>query len=104
MNSLSFSNEKCFEILKQYEESKVKVYVCLVICSKPVSEADLTKINSFSDLLVKFRTPQILYFIKIKQKTPLRVLHRRTLLVRDKIIHRMQAFKLNEKFMVFFAF
>lgn len=101
VNSLVFSNEKCFEILKHYEESKVKVYVSVVSINKEISEADIANLNSIKDLIVKNNQLYfIIFYQKIKQKTPLRVLHRRTLMVRDKIIHRMKAFKVNSKFMV----
>ena len=54
MNSLIFSNEKCFEILKQYEESKIKAYVCVACSSKTISEDDIAKINSIENLIVDF--------------------------------------------------
>lgn len=52
VNSLIFSNEKCFEILKQSEESKVKAYVALVSSNKVILDDDITKINSVNELIV----------------------------------------------------
>lgn len=38
--------------------------------------------------------------ISIKQKTPLRVLHRRAPLIRDKVIHKIYLHPLNENYFV----
>lgn len=49
--------------MKDGEESKKKLYRALVELSKPVDDASLERINSMSEF-------------EIKQKTPIRVLHR----------------------------
>lgn len=53
VNSLIFSNEKCFEILKQYEESKLKVYVSLVSSNKHLTDEDISKLNNLDELVVR---------------------------------------------------
>jgi len=70
-----FSNQ-----LKEGEETKKKTYSCIVYLSKEYIDHQTTVnyLQSIKDLV-------------LKQKTPIRVLHRRTLAVRDKVIHSMVA-------------
>lgn len=64
--------------IKQGEELKTKEYNALCLTKIPVSEDMINKINNYGSFVVK-------------QKTPIRVLHRRPLAVRDKEIHVMKA-------------
>ncbi|XP_031560971.1 putative tRNA pseudouridine synthase Pus10 [Actinia tenebrosa] len=65
-----------YSTLKEAENTKTKTYSCLVWTEKEISEKDLEKLTEIKDL-------------KLQQKTPLRVLHRRPLAVREKVIHSM---------------
>lgn len=76
VNRLEFTDDKCLEVLKKSEEEKVKAYSCFVHFERPYTEEDVNKLTAMIDL-------------NLDQRTPLRVLHRRTLMVRVKIIHRM---------------
>ncbi|KVI07715.1 Pseudouridine synthase, catalytic domain-containing protein [Cynara cardunculus var. scolymus] len=58
-------------------ESNLKEYAALVWISRPIKEDDLQAVSSFKDL-------------KVLQRTPVRVLHRRSPLEREKIIHWMK--------------
>ena len=64
--------------LKEGEEDKQKHYAALIYTSKPISNEDLLFLSEIKDLTVK-------------QKTPLRVLHRRTLACRERIVHSLSA-------------
>lgn len=62
--------------MKEGEEEKTKTYTALVWTLKPIKKEDLTFIDDIKDLT-------------LDQKTPLRVLHRRALAVRQRVIHSM---------------
>ena len=64
-------------ILKEGEESKKKIYSALVWTREPLNEERLKVLRETRDLV-------------IGQKTPIRVLHRRTLAVREKVIYSME--------------
>jgi len=87
---LHYTNEKCFEVLKESETSKVKAYACMVVSEKEITQQDVDNLNNMRD-------------IKLQQKTPLRVLHRRTLMIREKVIHKLKAVYVNEHYMVLFV-
>jgi len=63
-------------VLKDGEESKKKTYCCVVWLSEDVSKERLDELTKIKDLVVK-------------QETPIRVLHRRSLAVREKTVHWM---------------
>jgi tRNA U54 and U55 pseudouridine synthase Pus10 len=63
--------------LKAAEMEKIKHYLCYIHSSQPVTEEDRLKLEGLKD-------------ITLNQLTPLRVLHRRTLMVRDKTIHSLK--------------
>lgn len=89
VRDLKQDSESAFARLKESEQEKIKMY-CALVCSKdPVSDKQLEMINSSPDL-------------EVKQRTPLRVLHRRTLLIRDKWIHKMLIKRINCNTFVFF--
>ncbi|XP_072239728.1 tRNA pseudouridine synthase Pus10 [Leuresthes tenuis] len=62
--------------MKEGEEEKTKSYTALVWTQKPIERDDITFIDNVKDLT-------------LDQKTPLRVLHRRALAIRQRVIHSM---------------
>ncbi|XP_053191125.1 LOW QUALITY PROTEIN: putative tRNA pseudouridine synthase Pus10 [Scomber japonicus] len=64
--------------MKEGEEEKTKSYTALIWTQKPIQREDITFIDEIKDLT-------------LDQKTPLRVLHRRALAVRQRVIHSMNA-------------
>lgn len=68
--------------MKEGEEEKTKSYSALIWTKKAITKDDLDFIAQIKEL-------------KIDQKTPLRVLHRRPLAVRQRLIHAMSASYLN---------
>lgn len=89
VKELRFTTDaSCMERLKEWEMSKRKKYVCVVWLSKAVrSQEDLAPLNRTTDM-------------QVLQKTPLRVLHRRSLLERHKIIHSCSTEILNPHFIL----
>lgn len=63
-------------MIKEGEQTKRKSYRSVVWISVPVTKDDLSFLTTITDL-------------QIYQKTPIRVLHRRTLETRKKFIHKM---------------
>nr|XP_037862919.1 tRNA pseudouridine synthase Pus10 isoform X3 [Chlorocebus sabaeus] len=63
--------------MKEGEEEKTKTYSALIWTDKAIQKKDIEFLNDIKDL-------------KIDQKTPLRVLHRRPLAVRVRVIHSME--------------
>jgi tRNA pseudouridine synthase 10 len=94
-NGSEFVKVKSFDVcdrlyineIKKYENAKKKIYACVVWASQPISTSDIEKINKVKDL-------------EVIQKTPLRVLHRRTLMDRKKTIYSLEAKKVNDNFMI----
>lgn len=84
--NLTKVNKEHFESLKEGEEAKLKAYVCICWVSKELKESDIERINSMENLI-------------LAQKTPIRVLHRRTLLVREKGVLKMKAYRINDHFL-----
>ncbi|XP_056264423.1 tRNA pseudouridine synthase Pus10-like [Pseudoliparis swirei] len=64
--------------MKEGEENKTKSYTALVWTQKPIRSEDIAFIDDIKDLT-------------LDQKTPLRVLHRRALAVRQRVVHHMTA-------------
>lgn len=73
------------DIMKQGEEAHRKDYRCVVHLSRKVTQDDIALLNGSVDLVCQ-------------QLTPLRVLHRRTLMVRERTIHAMTAVQLSSRF------
>lgn len=71
------TKESVSKNLKDGEESKCKEYRALCCCSRPLTKDDCERISQIKDLT-------------INQKTPIRVLHRRSWAVRARKIHRMK--------------
>ena len=65
----------------------MKIYSCFVWVKKNLEENDINKLNNIKN-------------IEVIQKTPLRVLHRRSLMDRKKMIYELKAEKINEHFMI----
>ncbi|XP_060944598.1 putative tRNA pseudouridine synthase Pus10 isoform X2 [Limanda limanda] len=64
--------------MKEGEEDKTKSYTALVWTRKPIQSDDIIFIGDIKELT-------------LDQKTPLRVLHRRALAVRQRVVHSMSA-------------
>ncbi|XP_049640718.1 tRNA pseudouridine synthase Pus10 [Suncus etruscus] len=69
--------------MKEGEEEKTKTYSALIWTNKVIQKKDIEFLNEIKDL-------------KIDQKTPLRVLHRRPLAVRVRVIHSMETLYVDE--------
>lgn len=85
--NLSTCEKGYMDIIKKYEDSKIKTYQCVAYCSRKITDDDLNKLNSVENL-------------EIIQRTPLRVAHRRTLMDRKKVIHGLKASLINDHFIV----
>ncbi|XP_012570847.1 uncharacterized protein [Cicer arietinum] len=66
-----------WDLMREGEAEKQKQYAALVWISRPLKDEDLQHVSSLKDL-------------KVLQRTPVRVLHRRSPLEREKIIHWMK--------------
>uniref|UniRef100_A0A8D0GJP7 tRNA pseudouridine synthase Pus10 n=1 Tax=Sphenodon punctatus TaxID=8508 RepID=A0A8D0GJP7_SPHPU len=69
--------------MKEGEEEKTKTYSALVWTEKAIQKGDISFLDEMKEL-------------KLDQKTPLRVLHRRPLAVRPRVIHTMQSAYIDE--------
>ncbi|KAM5227610.1 LOW QUALITY PROTEIN: tRNA pseudouridine synthase Pus10 [Ctenodactylus gundi] len=69
--------------MKEGEEEKTKTYSALIWTNKAIQKMDIEFLNNVKDL-------------RIDQKTPLRVLHRRPLAVRTRVIHSMETHYVDE--------
>ncbi|KFQ69640.1 Putative tRNA pseudouridine synthase Pus10, partial [Phaethon lepturus] len=69
--------------MKEGEEEKTKTYSALIWTDKAIQEEDIAFLDDIKEL-------------KLDQKTPLRVLHRRPLAVRCRIIHTMKSEYIDE--------
>ena len=87
IKNLESCNKEYTEHIKKAEVNKMKIYSCFVWTKKELNEDDINKLNSIKNL-------------EVIQKTPLRVLHRRSLMDRKKIIYELKAEKVNEHFMI----
>ena len=76
---LEFCSDLNFRNLQSDTENKVKYYGCYCWSQKPI-------VNLKEELSVKFP-------LEIQQKTPLRVLHRRSSMIRTRIIHDIHSFE-----------
>lgn len=85
-NLVESDHQAVSEIMKEGEEAHRKDYRCVVALSRAVSEADLELINGAKEIVCQ-------------QLTPMRVLHRRTLIVRERTVHSMAAVKLSSRFL-----
>ncbi|XP_042495230.1 tRNA pseudouridine synthase Pus10 isoform X1 [Macadamia integrifolia] len=77
VKNLKVVGNQGWNLMREGEAEKQKQYAALVWISRPLEEEDLQTISSFKDM-------------RILQRTPIRVLHRRSPLEREKIIHWMK--------------
>ena len=87
VNNLEICNKEYTETIKKAEVNKTKIYTCFVWAQKIITEEDINKLNSLKNL-------------ELCQKTPIRVLHRRSLMDRKKIVYEMKAERISNHFMI----
>ena len=76
VRQLKLITKQSLSLIKEGEEEKRKRYCAVIWVENDITPSDLKTIASIKDL-------------KIAQKTPIRVIHRRTLATREKIIYSM---------------
>ncbi|XP_034542979.1 putative tRNA pseudouridine synthase Pus10 isoform X2 [Notolabrus celidotus] len=76
VRDLQIVTREAMSRMKEGEEEKTKSYTALIWTQNPIEKEDITFIDDIKDLT-------------LDQKTPLRVLHRRALAVRQRVIHSM---------------
>ena len=76
-----------FDSLKEIETSKAKSYSCIVWVQRRITPEDCEKLT------------KTIRELSVQQTTPVRVLHRRSLAVREKVIHRLRATYINQHYM-----
>lgn len=84
VRSLQLIDKEKTMAIKHGEESKRKLYSALIATKNPITTDQLHSLDDTKELV-------------ILQKTPIRVLHRRPLLIRQKIIHSMNTQYINEQ-------
>ncbi|XP_062090891.1 uncharacterized protein LOC133797103 isoform X2 [Humulus lupulus] len=77
VKNLKTVDSQVWTLMREGESEKQKQYVALVWISRPLKDEDFQSVFSFKEM-------------KVMQKTPIRVLHRRSPLEREKIIHWMK--------------
>ena len=77
VRELKMVDKKTSSVLKTGEEEKEKLYSSLIWTSQPVTPQDLSFLNEVSNLT-------------ISQKTPVRVLHRRSLATRQRLVYSLK--------------
>ncbi|OQR91567.1 tRNA pseudouridine synthase [Achlya hypogyna] len=87
VRELTGATKEGFAALQSGADSKRKTYCCVVWTSGVLTPARVATLNGIVDL-------------KVAQKTPVRVLHRRTLLTRPKVIHDARVEVLNDHYML----
>ncbi len=75
IRELFFADKNCFEDLTKAADTKVKAYAAIIQSELPITPEKIQAIEALKD-------------VEVDQMTPLRVLHRRTLMSRDKVIFR----------------
>ena len=81
------ATKEFFANLQLGAESKRKQYCCVVWVSKRLESDQVDMLNALTNLVVE-------------QRTPVRVLHRRSLLTREKIIHSANVEVLNDHYLL----
>ena len=84
VRSLQLIDKDKTAAIKYGEENKRKLYSALIATEKPITTDQLHCLNDTKELV-------------ILQKTPIRVLHRRSLLTRQRIVHSMNTQYINEQ-------
>eukprot|EP00092_Neocalanus_flemingeri_P011611 GFUD01012512.1.p1 GENE.GFUD01012512.1~~GFUD01012512.1.p1 ORF type:complete len:491 (+),score=170.04 GFUD01012512.1:48-1520(+) len=80
VNSLRVVSKKDIKNLKEGEEDKRKRYTALCVTSQPCPSSRFDELEKMTEL-------------KLQQETPIRVLHRRSNAVREKVVHSMKVEK-----------
>lgn len=83
VKNLKIVDDQGWNLMREGEAEKQKQYVALVWISRQLEDKDLVTLSSLKDM-------------KVLQRTPVRVLHRRSPLEREKIIHWMNVEKMSE--------
>lgn len=78
VKNLQYITRNQTKLIREGQEDKSKEYSSLCYCYSKIDESDIQKLNEIATL-------------KIFQKTPIRVLHRRTLLTRERTISNVRA-------------
>ncbi|KAK5576594.1 hypothetical protein RB653_007738 [Dictyostelium firmibasis] len=78
VSNLQLITKKETTIIKDSGGTKQKNYRCIIWTSRTLQPSDLDTLNNLKD-------------IELKQNTPIRVLHRRSLMIRNKKISKLQA-------------
>ena len=79
---MKMASRSDFEELKASCNTKAKAYVSVVWVKEEITKDHIEKLNAVRNL-------------PVKQKTPIRVLHRRSQLVRDKLIYALYVKPIN---------
>ena len=85
VRQLKRGNSNTLDVMLAGAQDKRKSYVCVVWLSRSPSELSLRSLRAARDVVVQ-------------QRTPIRVLHRRTLMTRPKIVHRLNLEPINGHF------
>jgi len=80
VNSLRVVTKEDVKNLKEGEEDKRKRYTALCVTAEPCPSVKLEELEQITDL-------------KLQQETPIRVLHRRSDAIREKVVHSMKVEK-----------
>lgn len=87
INNISVANSNIMKQIIEGAQEKKKQYRCVVYVTREISQEDIDKLNQIQDL-------------KIFQKTPVRVMHRRSIEIREKMLYSFKAEFVNEHFLV----
>eukprot|EP00658_Telonema_sp_P-2_P030746 TRINITY_DN23165_c0_g1_i2.p1 TRINITY_DN23165_c0_g1~~TRINITY_DN23165_c0_g1_i2.p1 ORF type:complete len:183 (-),score=66.36 TRINITY_DN23165_c0_g1_i2:130-678(-) len=91
VHELRMATRAACDAIQEAEQTKTKTYRCVVHLSKPVTKAEVAAqqaaILQAGELVVQ-------------QKTPIRVLHRRSLMTRPKILHSIKMEFVNSHWLI----
>lgn len=87
VNSLKIANSEIMKKIIEGAQEKKKQYRCVVYVSREINQDDIDQLNKIKDL-------------KLFQKTPIRVMHRRSIEVRERYLYSFKAELVNEHFLV----
>ena len=83
---MQIATKRDFDELKASCSTKAKAYVSIVWVKEKLTQSHMDTLNAIRKL-------------KVNQKTPVRVLHRRSQMVREKFIYGLRANLINEHYM-----
>lgn len=87
ITGLRIATKEFFETIKAGADTHRKTYACVCWTSKPVTKEALAKLDVVRDM-------------EVLQRTPVRVLHRRSLATRRKVVHHMKSQWLNPRYFI----